>query len=523
MGFTVTDYFDGSTFPVIVDHRGRFGTNDGIEVNASCSGTVGVDGISMVDFELATTTDNAAHPMGIACDWRIVLHELGGHGILWDQVSHANFGFSHSAGDSFAAILNDPETQLTGADRFLTFPWVSGVIARRHDRAVASGWGWGGANDVGGYSSEQVLSTTLFRLYRSLGGDSTNLARRLFSARFTGYLILKAVESLTPVSNPANATAFELALESADGFDFDPINPSEHHASGAYYKVIRWAFEKQGLFRAAGVPVTSEGAPPAVDVYINDGREGEYQYLANHWDCQDIWNRIHADGSAGHEEPITGQPNFAYVRIKNRGTSAATHVVVKGFHCLPGVGLVYPDDWQAMTTPQLNAPNLAAHDAVGTVVGPFEWTPSQVGHECMFFSVSATGDPSNIDGRITGSIPEWRLVPNDNNIAQRNVHPVAGGGGIQGLLESFANLPFWIRNHERKRVKISFEVSLPKFLKERGWTILMPKPFMLKSKSLMIVKPIIKPGKNFKASDISDSAGKMITISVLYNGMLYGE
>ena len=63
-----------------------------------------------VDFELADSTDTA-NPMGIATDWRVVLHELGGHGILYDHVAAPNFGFSHSAGDSFAVILNDPTTQ----------------------------------------------------------------------------------------------------------------------------------------------------------------------------------------------------------------------------------------------------------------------------------------------------------------------------------------------------------------------------------------------------------------------------
>ena len=299
-------------------------------------------------------------------------------------------------------------------------------------------------------------------------------------------------------------------------------NPSEHHTSGAYYKVIRWAFEKQGLFRPAGAANTTEGAPPAVDVYINDGRNGEYQYLAHHWNCQDIWNRLLPDGLAGHQEPVTGQTNYAYVRIKNRGTSQANNVVVKGFHCLPGVGLVYPNDWQAMDTPQLAAPNLAANDSVGVVVGPFEWTPSQVGHECMFFSVSATNDASNIDGRITGAIPEWRLVPNDNNIAQRNVHPVAGGGGANGLLESFHNLPFWVRNPERRKVKISFEVEMPGFLKERKWGIVLPRTFSLGVKSMEKITPKLKKGKEFSASDIKESKMKEITITVLINGFPYG-
>jgi len=125
-----------------------------------------------------------------------------------------------------------------------------------------------------------------------------------------------------------------------------------------------------------------------------------------------------------HQHPIVGVTNYAYVRIKNRGTATATNIVVRGFHCMPGVGLVYPSDWLPMSTNQLAVGNLAS--GASTVVGPFEWTPSQLDHECIFFSVSALGDASNIDGRITGQIPEWRLVPNDNNIAQRNVTPVAG-------------------------------------------------------------------------------------------------
>ena len=55
-------------------------------------------------------------------------------------------------------------------------------------------------------------------------------------------------------------------------------------------KVIRWAFEKQGLFQLPGTPTPNDnvGSPPAVDVYIDDGRHGEYDYQPNHWSCQDI-------------------------------------------------------------------------------------------------------------------------------------------------------------------------------------------------------------------------------------------
>lgn len=75
-----------------------------------------------------------------------------------------------------AAILLDPGSQ--APDRFLTFPFISILNARRHDRDVTAGWAWGGTNDDRQYLSEQILSTTLFRVYRSTGGDAGDVATR---------------------------------------------------------------------------------------------------------------------------------------------------------------------------------------------------------------------------------------------------------------------------------------------------------------------------------------------------------
>lgn len=402
LGYTISSYFDGTSFPVQVDHRGRFGTVDGIEINASLSGDG--DGIGAVDFELADLTDTA-NPIGLAADWRVVLHELGGHGILNDHVNSGVFNFAHSAGDSFAVILNDPITQ--ASDRFVSFPWVN---FRRHDRTVAAGWGWGGANDDGNYGSEQVLSTTMFRVYRSIGGDSTRLSRREFAARYMAYLMLRAVGTLTPLSNPNSPALFLDALLTADSGNWT----SEGLFGGAYGKVLSWSFEKQDL---------NDGAPPNVDVYIDDSRAGEYEYLPVYWDTETIWNRRVADGVEGHQEPTIGT-NYAYVKIKNRGTSIAENVVVRAFHGKPLAGLVWPDDLQPMTTPELSAGTLQPNNAEEKIIGPFAWTPVEnaVGHDSMMMIVSATGDPSNVDNFTAGEeIEDWRLVPNDNNVALRNV------------------------------------------------------------------------------------------------------
>jgi zinc metalloprotease ZmpB len=523
LGFPIATYFDGTAFPVPVDHRGL-----GDAVNAQCPGDNLGDGIGFVQFALADAGD-VANPIGIAADWRVVLHELAGHGILWDHVNSPNFGFAHSAGDGIAAIANDPGTALTGANRFITFPWVN--IGRRHDRPV-NGWGWGGVNDVGGYSSEQILATSHFRFYRSIGGDSTSQARRQFASDTAIYLILRAVGQLSPVSNPPagllGPQQWEQELETADSFVWTRTSPAQTHAGGAYRKVIRWAFEKQGLFRAAGQPATQEGKPPAVDVYIDDGRHGEYPFQPNHWSCTDIWNRLTVgDGGGVHQEPEVGQTNFAYVRIKNRGTQAATNVVVKGFHALPGVGLVFPTDWVAMATPSLNAPNIAANNSVGVIVGPFKWMPSQVGHECMFFSVSAKGDAGNIDGHVVGPIPEWRLVPHDNNIGQRNVHPV--NNKLDLVL--WEKLPFWIRNRGRDPVQLGVEIKLPKWLEQLGWKFDVPQI----TRERVTLKPDSPPlkvaiaitkGKPFDEAVLKQERDHDIVLTVLYDsapagGMTY--
>ncbi len=533
LGFNLSGYFGAATaFPSTVDHRG-LGTSAqpaGNIIQARCLGTSGGLGILQTTFALADITDTV-HPIGIACDYRVVLHELGGHGVLYPHVNDPHFGFSHSAGDSVAAITCDPDTH--APDRFVTFPWVVSA-GHRHDRAVSAGWGWSGDIalhpfdpnlDQKGYNNEQILSTTLFRFYRSIGGDSSHLSTRQFAARYAAYLILRAIGTLTPVTNPSNAAGWATALMNADLGDWT----TEGHAGGAYGKVIRWAFEKQGLYQPAGTPTPNNnaGAPPAVDVYIEDGRHGEYQYHPKYWSCQAIWNRRHNDGGATHQEPRVGVTNYAYVKIKNRGTQAATNVVVTAYHANPAAGLLYPNDWQPMITAQLPAPNVPPNSSAEIVVGPFEWVPSHTGHECMFMVASGTGDARNISNMTAGdSIPEWRLVPNDNNIGQRNIFPVAGGRGFRGLLKSLDGVKILIKNPHHVTARVIVQAVLPRFLVKAGWRVTFANPgasaFTLKAAEAKTVVLKLKPGKDFTADDVRKAKDPVIHIEAYANGILVG-
>lgn len=68
-----------------------------------------------------------------------------------------------------------------------------------------------------GYASEQILSSTHFRLYRSLGGDSAQVAHRKLAARQTAYLIFRAIGSLAtnPVTPTPRPDVFAAALMNA--------------------------------------------------------------------------------------------------------------------------------------------------------------------------------------------------------------------------------------------------------------------------------------------------------------------
>jgi hypothetical protein len=500
----------------------------------------GTFGILQTAFALADTT-NVAQPIGIACDYRVVLHELGGHGILYNHVNSANFGFSHSAGDSFGAVLNDAESQAT--DRFLTFPWIP-AVPRRHDRTPAAGWGWNGqiglnpfsGFDPGGYNNEQILCTTHFRIYRAIGGDSTEAAMRQFAGRYMAYLILRTIGALTQATNPPNATIYASYLMGADFGNWT----SADQVGGAYWKVIRWAFEKQGLYQPIAMPKPNNniGAPPPVDVYIDDGRQGEYQYgpaaqfpyLQRFWENTDIWNRHHPDGQPKHQTPVVGRTNHAYVRVKNRGTQQAFGVVVHGHHCRPTCGLVWPDDLKPMTTVSLSVPG-GVPPGGQVVVGPFEWKPEYRGHECMFMSVSAAGDRANNDvttflPMATGPTPLWRMVPSDNNQGLRAVVPVPGGGQRRALVAAFRERRFWASNPFAKTSKVKVRAILPGFLLTRGWAINLDNPgagsFTLGPRGARVIKPRLVGGQTFTAAEVIAAGQVAIELVVFVDGLVVG-
>jgi hypothetical protein len=258
------------------------------------------------------------------------------------------------------------------------------------------------------------------------GDDEFLLERRTFASDYMIYLLINGASLLAPQSVQLcdDPEDFAAVLMDADSWTIGDRSDNCAH------KVIRWSFEQQNAYRVL-VPMGAPIYRPPVDVYIDDGRGGEYDFAQLYsifGGRTHIWNRRSADGGTSHQIPTMGVTNYAYVRVRNRGYQTANNVQVRGYSTNINSNLVFPDDWVPMTTPLLAAPGPIGPGAE-VIVGPFEWTPTTDGEEYMCMIATADGDRSNTDqsdqmilavqnGEL--SWPHWRLVPLDNNIAMRN-------------------------------------------------------------------------------------------------------
>lgn len=413
------------------------------------------------------TAPSPAQPIGIAADDRWIWHEIG-HVLLVAAVGELELRFAHSPGDALAAIALDPVSQLSKKGpywRGMTFPWV--FVPRRHDRSVTDGWSWGGTMHSAlarvpdstaprrkAYLSEQILSSSLFRLYRVLGGDTMEETPEDVNARHTAshycvFLIMKALQLLgtSPAvilkNDPdqlvsglilADVVTSLFKVPAADGTTF------YQRIGGCAQKVIRWAFEAQGLYAPAGTITNALGLPPPIDVYIANGRRsestengtieygpGSYAPVSLHWNPNQAGGEDPLPPWQADRNAITVEASSISVVVGNRGSQKATGVTVAvWWHEWPINSA--PPAWNEAGWNQCDPPTSAAYDIepyTDAEFGPFQFAPASGQRFIVLAKSSCLADKAYIDEpTLACSYMSTRLVDlvsGDNNLGLRVV------------------------------------------------------------------------------------------------------
>ncbi|MFF8605530.1 hypothetical protein ACF06X_06290 [Streptomyces sp. NPDC015346] len=354
-----------------------------------------------------------------AADLGIIVHEYT-HGVIqWLRNATGPLEYEHSICDVMAGIYRD-RFNPAGHRRTETFPfdnnpkdeWSKGRrldLTQRFDDANFDDY----TPDV----RASMLASALWRCYLGMGGSSKNGEVRKKGGDKMIKLLLAMVPRLGPDTTQSKKNAVHLA-ETCIAVDAT-LN------AGLHRSMMNNAFADQGLW-----------PKPEVDVFIADwsGDTGAVPSGVGGdptWQSPDIWVRNELKGddpAAGHQEPIVNRPNYLYVRVHNRGTAeaGAERFKVETHRCNPGTGMTWPTHFTPIGSQVI-------HQAIppgGSVrVGPFPWTPTVVGHECLIAIAHGPDDPAG--AAMSGEpLAHDQLVRQSNNVGQRNVSPqmsVLGG------------------------------------------------------------------------------------------------
>jgi hypothetical protein len=386
--------------------------------------------------------------LGLSTDARWSWHEYC-HVLLAGQTSKLEFSFAHSAGDALAAILADPLSKLADASPYMrgyTFPWV--YIHRRHDRQASQGWAWCGRyhrpnrflhpntnTRHKGYDSEQILSSSLFRLYLALGGDTAgndaaSQRARQRAADYVAYMILRAIRQLPPHSFSVLETPDQLVAKLIDAdIATWPVasGPLRNRSGGWAHKVVRWAFEAQGLYATTNPAdvIDGPGLPPPTDIFIDNLRpdsegpftRGGYMPVPLDWQGTPYW---HADPQTA---VMIDNQNRVRVQVRNRGNLPASGVSVVVWYKRWPNAQANPPDWDRKKWNSLILPGsrtVRPWPDPGVTFGPFQ-LPGAPGTRLLVLAVSdCPADPANTEKTAlhcaNTSLPVIDLVAGDNNL-----------------------------------------------------------------------------------------------------------
>jgi hypothetical protein len=217
-----------------------------------------------------------------------------------------------------------------------------------------------------------------------------------------------------------------------------------NRVGGCVHKVIRWAFEAQGLYAVAGTITNAPGLPPPVDIYIQDLRPasdatpygdiaygpGSYIPVSLDWDLNQSGSTPPPLWQADPTAIVVSGSNIS-VTVRNRGNQPAVNVQVSVWWCA-WPGSTNPPKWNDSSvtwtpcTPPAGPGQTINPDSgpgpTPTDFGPFTFVPPPPGTRYLVLAqATCEDDRANTDPApaLPCSYLPTRLidlVANDNNL-----------------------------------------------------------------------------------------------------------
>ncbi|MFL6388947.1 MAG: M36 family metallopeptidase [Terriglobales bacterium] len=364
---------------------------------------------SPVDKSLHMGISRPCHP-DKAQEGDAIVHEYG-HAIQDNQVPgwggtnpttgrNETGAMGEGFGDTLACVFFASFGNQFQRETFEDWPYVENGTAglRRVDGTKLYPTDWVG--EV--HSDGEIWSAALWNIYRAIGGDSMVLSdRQAARDALLKSVILSHPLLATTASMPDGAEAVMTTNAELDDF------------RGRHLMQMLNSFHNRGILRC----------DPAADLFMRDdpADPGTEPFAGSvFWESPDLWVRNADDNGTTHEEPKSGQDNYFYGRVTNRGTAAARAFVVT-FNVKPwaGVEFLYPADFIPFISA---APGFNVAPGAFTIVKakwPAAMVPGVGTHACLLGQVYMPTDVAS------SGVHVW----DSNNLAQKNMTVIMADAG----------------------------------------------------------------------------------------------
>jgi hypothetical protein len=200
------------------------------------------------------------------------------------------------------------------------------------------------------------------------------------------------------------------------------------------------------------------------DLYVKDNAAdaGGASSAGTFWVSPDLWVRNTDDNGTDHQCPIRGQPNWVYVRVRNKGPQPYDNVTVNAYlgnfaSLTPGTEFFYPVDWNPAgligsatiaTVPAAAGP--VDGEAIAKITWPAAAIPPAAGwHPCLL------AEAIPMETSPTGLHHVW----DNKKLAQRNLTVIDPGDGCPpmadaGDLQAYAFASKFVIGHELRAARV---------------------------------------------------------------------